>query len=64
MIYGQPLCGQEWYLKHRHDYTQEDIDSLTIQVKIEGRDLPTIRQKDNRGKVANIVKINRKEVMR
>lgn len=57
---GQPLCGQAWYLQHRLDYTQADIDAQTIIMKVDNRQMPTVSGTDKKGRVSNIVKINRK----
>ncbi len=54
---GQPLCGWPWYHQHRNDYTQAEIDSLSIVVSHNGKDLPPIRQdKKDRGLVKDLVK--------
>ena len=59
---NEPLCGQDWYQKHRLDHTQADIDSLTIVVACDGRDLPPVKQDHkDRGIVKNLVKSYRKE---
>ena len=55
----EPLCGQDWYIKHRLDYTQADIDAQTIQVKVDERQLPVVRNTDSKRSVANMVKVNR-----
>ena len=39
---GVPLCGWPWYRQHQHDYTQDYIDSLRIQVSRNGRKLPSV----------------------
>lgn len=58
----QPICGLAWYAKHRNDYTQRDIDSLTIVVACDGRDLPPVKQDHkDRGIVKDLVKSYRKE---
>lgn len=59
-MYSQPLCGWEWYQKHRLDYSQAYIDSLTIVVSVDNRQLPTVSNKD-RGIVKDLVKSYRKE---
>ena len=56
----QPICGLAWYTKHRNDYTQADIDSLTIVVSVDNRQLPPVSNKD-RGIVRDLVKSYRKE---
>ena len=35
----EPLCGWKWYDKHKQDYTQEYIESLTIEVSVPGSKL-------------------------
>lgn len=54
----EPLCGYQWYYRHRLDYTQADIDSQTIIMKVDNRQMPVVSNTD-RGKTAHIVKINR-----
>ena len=55
------LCGNEWFRKHQHDYTEEYIASLSIIVTCEGREMPAIRQNGKRGIVRDLVKMHRKE---
>ncbi len=58
----QPICGQDWLRKHRYDYTQAYMDSLTIVVACDGRDLPPVKQDHkDRGIVKDLVKSYRKE---
>lgn len=59
MANGQPLCGWAWFQKHRLDHTQAEIDSLTIEVKVDNREMPTVSGTDKKGRVSSIVKINR-----
>lgn len=40
---GAPICGWPWFLKHRKDYTQADIDNQTIVVSSGSFKLPAIR---------------------
>jgi len=28
----EPICGWQWYWQHRQEHTQQEIDSLTIEV--------------------------------
>ena len=56
---NEPLCGQAWYLQHLRDHTQAEIDSLTIAVKVGSRQMPVVSNTDKKGRVSNIVKINR-----
>lgn len=37
-----PLCGWPWYKKHRNDYSQAYINSLTIQISNNGTKLSAI----------------------
>lgn len=53
------LCGQPWYLKHRLDHTQAEIDSQTIIMKVDNRQMPIVSGMDRKGRVSNMVKINR-----
>lgn len=39
---NEPICGWPWYHKHRHDYSQAYIDSLTIQISNNGTKLSAI----------------------
>lgn len=39
---NEPLCGWPWYNKHRNDYSQAYINSLTIQVCNNGSKLAPI----------------------
>ena len=57
---NEPICGQEWYDKHRHDYTQDYIDSLTIEVAVNGKLQAKVRSGEkDRGIVKEIVKLNK-----
>lgn len=58
----EPLCGIVWYRKNQYKHTQAEIDSLTIAVAVNGRDLPLVRQdKKDRGLVKDLVKSYREE---
>lgn len=35
----EPLCGWTWYEKHHRDYTQRQIDSLSITITRAGEKL-------------------------
>ena len=48
MIYGKPLCGWEWYQQHRLDHTQAEIDSLGLELLINGNKMPTLKQGDKK----------------
>lgn len=51
-----PLCGWEWYLAHKHAYTQRDIDDLTLVVRCGSFKLPAIRAGTNRKAVREILR--------
>ena len=51
------LCSQEWYKKHKDDYTEEDIAALGIEITVEKRKFPKIHQGDRKGKVGKLLKI-------
>ncbi len=51
------LCSQEWYKKHKDDYTEEDIAALGIEITVDKRKFPKIRQGGNKGKVGKLLKI-------
>lgn len=38
----EPLCGEKWLKKHQNDYSQEYIDSLGIEVSIDGKRLSSL----------------------
>lgn len=33
----EPLCGWQWYHEHQRDHTQSEIDSLTIELEVNGK---------------------------
>ena len=39
----EPLCGWQWFQQHRRDYSQQDIDNLTIVISSKNMKLPAIR---------------------
>ncbi len=43
------LCGQEWYEKHKDDYTEEDIAALCIEISMDKRKYPKILQGGTKG---------------
>ncbi len=51
------LCSKEWYEKHKGDYTEEDIAALGIEITVDKREYPRIRQGDKKGGVGNLVKL-------
>ena len=55
------LCDQEWYEKHKDDYTEEDIAALGIKITVDKRKFPQICQDGKKGKVAELLKLNREK---
>ncbi len=53
------LCGQEWYKKHKDDYTEEEIAALGIEITVDKRKFPKIHQGDREGKAAELLKLNK-----
>ena len=53
------LCDQEWYEKHKDDYTEEEIAALGIEITVDKRKFPQIRQGDRKGKAAELLKLNK-----
>ena len=53
------LCSQEWYEKHKDDYTEEEIAALGIEISVGGKKYPEIRQGDKKGKAAKLLKLNK-----
>lgn len=58
---NEPLCGWQWHDKHRHDHTQAEIDSLGIELKVNGKIQARVQagQRKARGIVKEIVKLNK-----
>ena len=58
---NEPLCGWQWHQKHRSDYTQAEIDSLGIELRVNGKLQVKTQagQKEARGIVREIVKLNK-----
>lgn len=57
----EPICGQDWYVKHRNDYTQAEIDALGIELKVNGK-MQFKSSKQSRlpkGAIKNFVRLNR-----
>jgi len=52
------LVTQEWFDKHKDDYTQEEIDALGIEISMNGHAVPKINQGEGKrvSKVINILK--------
>ncbi len=53
------LCGQEWYEKHKDDYTEEDIAALCIEISMDKRKYPKILQGGTKGIVGELLNINK-----
>lgn len=58
---NEPLCGYKWYDRHRHDHTQAEIDSLGIELKVNGKVMARVQagQRKARGILKEIVKLNK-----
>jgi len=52
---NEPICGWPWYKKHLYDYTQAEIDELSIVVRCDGLKLPAIRAGTDRKVVKQIL---------
>ncbi len=60
----EPLCGYQWLRGHLQDHTQAEIDALSLEVRIDGKNLPGIEQgtsKKDRKQAMGIVKSYGKE---
>ena len=57
----EPICGQPWLDKHRHDHTQAEIDALGIEVTVNSKLQGRVRSGDkkSRGIVKEIIKANK-----
>ena len=60
VMFKQPLCGQRWLDKHAHDHTLEEINSLTIQVSVNGRKFKA-DSTTKRGTVKQLTKLMRED---
>ena len=58
------LVEREWLDKHKNDFTQEDIDSLGIEIIVDERKLGNIRQGDRKGKLKSVLESQRGESKR
>lgn len=58
----EPLCGQAWLNQHRYDHTQAEIDSLSIEVSVNGRLQANVESGNKKawGIVKEIVRVNRR----
>lgn len=52
----EPIGGWEWLHRHLHDHTHQEIESLSIVVGIDGKNLPPLRADSKRGTIKTIVK--------
>ncbi|KKL51270.1 hypothetical protein LCGC14_2297190 [marine sediment metagenome] len=57
----EPLCGWPWYSQHKHDYTQDEIDNLSIELRVGDRLQARVQsgKRRDRGIVREIVKLNK-----
>ncbi len=57
----EPICGQSWLNKHRHDHTQEEIDALGIEIRVGDKLQGRVKSGDKkaRGIVKAIVEVNK-----
>ena len=55
------LCSDDWYQKHKNDYTQADIAALGIEVSVGDKKYPKIRQGGAKGIVGKLLEINKGE---
>jgi len=55
------LCSPEWYEKHKNDYTEEEIATLGVEITVDKRRFPQIRQGDKKGKTAELLAILKKD---
>jgi len=53
------LCDREWYEKHKNDYTPEEIAALGIEITVDKRKYPKIRQGDKKGRAAELLEMNK-----
>lgn len=53
---GIPLCGKEWLYGHLHDYTPEEIGSLSIEIGYGSKWLPPVALADKKTRVKTIIR--------
>ena len=53
------LCSPEWYEKHKNDYTEEEIAALGIEITVDKRKFPQIRQGDKKGKASKLLELTK-----
>lgn len=47
----EPICGWPWYRKHQNDHTQQEIESLTITIAVDGTQLTIPNKREAKGMV-------------
>lgn len=50
------LIDREWYERNKNRITEEKINSLGIEISVDGRNFPPIYQEGKRGNVKKLVK--------
>ena len=50
------LCDEEWYRKHKDDYTEADIAALSIEVLVDKKKRFSISQGGEKDKVKKVLK--------
>lgn len=59
---NEPICGWPWFYQHRQDYTQADIEALTMTVSSDNGARVTIpNRRESKGIVKNYLKSKREE---
>ena len=53
------LCDQEWYQRHKGDYTEEEIAALGIEITVGEKKYPRVRQGDKKGRVEKLLGLNK-----
>ena len=53
------LCSEEWYKKHKDDYTAEEIAALGIEISVGGKKYPRIRYGDKKGKASELLELTK-----
>ena len=56
----EPICGLDWLCQHRHDHSQEEIDALGIEVRVDDKLQGRVKSGDkkSRGIVKAIIGVN------
>jgi len=57
----EPICGIEWFRQHQYDHTQEEIDALGIEIKVDDKLRGRVKSGDkkSRGIVKKIIEVNK-----